>query len=330
MDNPWKIVSIIAILLLVVSVFFGMSGGYSTVSGSSLFAKGGSSPSGSSDAGQKAIAYINANMLASGYTASLVNVTEMNGVYRVAVRVNSTGAQKSISVYMSKDGVLLFPASYNTSASQQKSVAPATTTVNATALLQQSCAAAKKQDTPQLQAFVVSYCPYGTQMQAVLASLIGQVPGTEKNIRVRYIGEISGGAIQSMHGTTEAAENLRQICIREEQADKYWDYVSCFITSKSSGACVKSAGVDNTTLATCTADNTRGLAYAQQDFTLSDGFGITASPTLVLNNVKVSEFNFGGRNAESIRKMLCCGSASQPAYCSLTLNASQQTASGQC
>jgi hypothetical protein len=326
-DNPWKIVSIIAILLLAGSVFFGLNGGYSWVAGSSLFAK---NPANAPDIGQKAISYVNTNLISAGQNATLVNMTEVNGVYRVAMKVNTTGGQKSITVFITKDGTFLFPTYYNMTAGQQTKKTQAAT-VNATALLQQSCAAVKKQEAPELQAFVVSYCPYGTQMQAILISLINQVPGASKNIRVRYIGGISDGTITSMHGTTEAAENLRQICIREEQSDKYWDYVSCFITSKSSAACVKSAGVNNTTLTTCTGDSGRGLSYAREDFALVDAFGIAGSPTLVLNNMTVSEFSFGGRNAESIKKMLCCGSVSKPAYCSLTLNTSQQAiASGQC
>jgi hypothetical protein len=33
---------------------------------------------------------------------------------------------------------------------------------------------------------------------------------------------VKNGKIASMHGDEEAKENLRQICIREEQKDKYW------------------------------------------------------------------------------------------------------------
>jgi len=41
--------------------------------------------------------------------------------------------------------------------------------------------------------------------------------------------------IKSMHGAAEAQENLRQICIREEQSGKYWDYVRCYIEARQFG-----------------------------------------------------------------------------------------------
>jgi hypothetical protein len=40
-------------------------------------------------------------------------------------------------------------------------------------------------------------------------------------MKARYIGTVSGTTITAMHGEAEAKENLRQICIREEQSTKY-------------------------------------------------------------------------------------------------------------
>jgi len=324
MDNPWKIIGIIALILLAASVFFGLAGGYGWVAGSTFFTKNTVNPS----VTENAIWYINNNLLGAGESARLVNVTEESGVYRITTEFPSASTTKNIDAYMTKDGKLLFPTYYTlTVGKPAASAQPAAAVTRASA---RTCADIAKQDTPVLQAFVVSYCPYGTQMQGILADVVAKVPALAKNIRVRYIGEISGGTIQSMHGPTEAAENLRQICIREEQAGTYWNYVSCFIGSKSSDACMKSAGVVNSTVDACVKDPARGLQYASEDFSLSDGFGVTGSPTLVLDNETVSEFDFGGRNPETIKSMLCCGFASQPAACNTTLSSSSQTTGGAC
>ena len=54
-----------------------------------------------------------------------------------------------------------------------------------------------------------------------------------------------------MHGDEEAQENLRQICIREEQSDKYWEYVSCFMKEGKSADCLNSSTVDEVEINAC-------------------------------------------------------------------------------
>jgi hypothetical protein len=312
MDNPWKIVSLIVTLLLLISVLFGFAGGYTLVAGPGSF----SADTGSLAAAKTAVGYINTNMVASGDSATLLNVTEESGMYRVGVKLART--QQTASVYVTKDGKRLFLTYYDLTgraASAQAARAPA-----------KNCTSVVKQDTPRLQAFVVSYCPFGTQMQGILADIVAQVPALKSSITVRYIGEITDGTARSMHGTTEAAENLRQICIREEQSDKYWDYVSCFISSGSAEACMKSSGVANGTIASCTGDPARGLRYAADDFALAEKYGVSASPTLLLNNETVSEFDFGGRTPEIIKNMVCCGFTEKPGDCSITVNATRKAA----
>lgn len=58
---------------------------------------------------------------------------------------------------------------------------------------------------------------------------IAEIPELASNLSVRYIGAVENGKITAMHGDTEAQENLKQICIREEQKEKYWPYVSCYM-----------------------------------------------------------------------------------------------------
>jgi thioredoxin 1 len=189
----------------------------------------------------------------------------------------------------------------------------------------QVCANMTKSDHPVLEAFVVSRCPFGLQMQRIMADLISSVPEAEDSLRVMYIGSVSNGTIASMHGEEEAQENARQICIREEQPGMYWDYLRCYIKEGRSEDCLSSASIDQDKLNSCLADPTRGLAYAQKDFDLADRFGITGSPTLVLNDQIARESDFAtaavnARSPEALKDLLCCGFKSQPAFCSITLN----------
>lgn len=329
MDNPWKILCILFIALFCISFAVNIAGGFSSVAGSALFSK----TAGPDARSQEAVSYIRANLIGSGESISLLNVTEESGVYKIAtVFTSSSGENRTIDVFMTKDGHMLFPAWYplpvpgNTTSRTAVTVVPSVTAKSSVT----SCSGIPKQEVPVLEAFVVSYCPYGRQMQGVLVNISETVPTLAAHIRVRYIGGISNGTVQSMHGPTEAAENLRQICIREEQPDRYWKYVSCFLSSGSSVACVRSSGVDSTKLDQCAGDATRGLMYAEKDFALSDAYGIQGSPTLVLNGQTVSEYDFGGRTPEAVKSLLCCGFNITPSSCAVTLSGTQGTAQGNC
>lgn len=327
MDTPWKHISIVFIILFAVSVLFGFAGGYNQISGSGLFARAATV----NQTAGNAVAYINSNLLSEGETISLTGVTEESGVYRINTHYSYPNGEKDIDAFITRDGKYLFPEYYTiTPASAAGSSAGTATAAQRTTAA--TCDTIQKSEVPVLEAYVVSYCPYGTQMQGVLAGVVSAAPELAKHITVRYIGSIEDGSLLSMHGDTEAKENLRQICIREEQPDRYWNYVSCFISSTDAAACENSAEIDSARLTGCTGDKERGLKYAAADFSRSDNFFISGSPTLVLNNAVVSEFDFGGRNPESVKNLLCCGFTTKPGSCSLTLSSDQASSGsgGQC
>jgi len=59
-------------------------------------------------AAEKAINYINQNLLTEGNTASLINVSEERIVYRIHLKIGET----EYDSYISKDGKFLFPEGY--------------------------------------------------------------------------------------------------------------------------------------------------------------------------------------------------------------------------
>ena len=175
---------------------------------------------------------------------------------------------------------------------------------------------------------MVSQCPFGLQMQRIMAEIVGESPQAEDHLKVRYIGSVSNNTITSMHGDKEAQENLRQICIREEQSGKYWDYVRCFMREGKSAECQKSVSLDIKELDSCTNESSRGLVYAQKDFDLANKFEITGSPTMLMNDEIVRESNFAtnttnGRSPEALKELLCCGFKEEPSFCSLPMNTSR-------
>jgi len=157
-------------------------------------------------------------------------------------------------------------------------------------------------------------------MQRIINEVVKNISELKNNIKVRYIGQVQDGSITSMHGEKEAQENLTQICLREEQGDKFYPYVSCFLKKGESDFCLTETGVDKNKLESCKKEESRGIAYAQEDFDLTGAYQVTGSPALILNGEKVSEFDFGGRTAEAVKSLICCGFENQAQFCENILN----------
>ena len=145
-----------------------------------------------------------------------------------------------------------------------------------------------------------------------------------------YIGSVNeeNNTIRAMHGAVEAQENLLQICIREEQPDKYWHYVRCYMKEGKTAECLKSARIDVDELNSCTNSSARGLAYAQEDFDLAGQFQISVSPTMLTNGEIVRESHFATndtntRSPEAVNDLLCCGFKEELSSCSMELNESR-------
>jgi len=236
-------------------------------------------------------------------------IKEISGVYEFNLTVNN---QKYIS-YISKDGKILFPSAVKLYAEKNNSPT-AQTQGNQTKKL--TCKDLTKTKNPNLTAYVVSQCPYGLQMQRVFKAVINEQPELEKYLSIKYIGGVENGKITSMHGDAEAQENLRQICIREEQKNLYWSYFSCYMQAGKSDECLANTGVNTSLLNSCITDKNKGLKYAQADFDSGKKFNVGGSPTLLLNDKQiVSEFDFGGRVANTIKDIVCCGSQTKEDFC---------------
>lgn len=266
----------------------------------------------------KAIDYINQNkdILTGGNSVSLISVTDENGIYKISFKIGES--EDSYTSYVTKDGRYLFPGGYDLMATTTNSNSSDSNN-NGNSQPTATCETVNKAEKSALEAFVVSKCPYGLQMQRILYEIVKNIPSLAKNIKVRYIGSVENNQITSMHGDEEAQENLRQICIREEQSDKYWNYIGCHIKTGKVDDCLTSANVNKTQLNTCVTDASKGLTYAEADFNLQEQYLVAGSPTLFLNGGEVSEFDFGGRTAEAAKNLLCCGFSQTPGVCTQKL-----------
>jgi len=255
----------------------------------------------------------------------VANIKDESGIYVFELKLEVAGKEQKFTSYMTRDGKLFFTGGIKVSDLDKKPDAKGETTGEQKKPL--TCTDVKKTDAPTLTAFVVADCPYGLQMQRLMKVAAAEEQELGKFFNIKYIGSVENGKITSMHGDKEAEENLRQICIREEQKDLYWPYVSCYMREGKSSACLTEAKVNLTQLGTCMSDGQKGLAYAQKDFDAAKKLAVSGSPTLVINDMVVSEFDFGGRNVDSLKQLICCGSNAKLGFCDKTLSKNDVAAS---
>ena len=165
---------------------------------------------------------------------------------------------------------------------------------------------------PTFQFFIMSHCPYGTQMAK------GVIPVWEKfinkaNIELRFVS-------YTMHGAQEDLDNSRLICIREEQSAKLIDYLKCFVygdgSEASSQSCIKSIGIDTTRLESCIANNFEG--YMEVDKALNTQYGVQGSPTVIIDGKEASVYP---RDPQSVANALCAAfTGSKPSECSYSFD----------
>ena len=318
-DKNTALIGLAIVAVVVVGVLLSTNGGKNI----SLASLGNFFGPSNDEIAKKAVDYINNSGLSST-PASLVSVSEESGLVKIKIKIGS----QEFDSYATKDGKFLLPQAFDISGKAQQTANNSSQPTEEQK--QQAAASIKKTDKPLLEAFVVARCPYGLQMQRAMADAVNSIPDLAQYLKVLYIGSVSsdGKSLTSMHGDAEAKENLRQICIREEQPAKYWNYVACQM--KGSGqevSCEKSTGVDSAKLNACVSNPARGIAYAKKDFDLNTKYNVQGSPTLVLSDAQISESGFGGRSSDGVKSMVCAAFNNQPGFCSKKLNTAEAATS---
>lgn len=318
----WQVITILAICLVAISVFTkGFSGFSTTGSGNDLTAQ---------QAEAKAVAYIN-SLLQGQATVQVTNITESNGLYNM----NFTIGGQPYSSYMTKDGSLLFPAAYDMKASTN----PATN--SSTPSNSSATSGYPKSDTPVVDFFVMSFCPYGQQAEA---GLIGawQTLGSVADFVPHYVIYSNYQSAQycldanmtycSMHGAQEVHEDVRQMCIwKYYNASTWWNYVSK-INSQCSSTNVdvcwliaaNGTAINTTKISECQANE--AVALLEPERALNEELGVSGSPTVFINGKTYS----GARSADAYKSAVCSAFSTAPSACGQVLNSTETAATGGC
>lgn len=274
--------------------------------------------------GEKVITYVNNNLVQPGTSARLLSTRESRGVYEMEFLYQSQVS----SIYLTKDCTLLFTETVNLTAPpvQQTQQAAATAT-------------AVKSARPNVDLYVMSFCPYGTQAEAAISPVVDLLKG-KADIRIRFITRISGStvdSVNSLHGKEEAKEDLRQACINRYYPEKFWAYLknfndNCYPVWRNTTALescrintTAALSIDNAKINTCAA-GVEGLALLKSDETASAKDHATASPMLFVNGVQYS----GSRTPEAYKQAICNSFETEPAECGTVLSSGTAAADGNC
>jgi hypothetical protein len=125
------------------------------------------------------------------------------------------------------------------------------------------------------------------------------------DLRIGLIGSVgAGGALESMHGEEEVAEDLRLACAQELYGERY-RFLAYAVCRADAGrgddwrSCVPK-GLSAKAIARC-AEGERGRALVAASFAAAEAAGMAASPSWLLNE----KLEVQARTAEQIRAAFC-------------------------
>ena len=317
-------VIIIAVVVIVGGIVF-------YVNNQKSFSFGKSEPQGltAQQVGEKAISFINKNILQGQATASLLEAAEESGLYKLKIKIQD----QELNTYATKDGKLFFPqpidldANPQASADQQQTESPQET---------------PKTDKPNVKLFIMSFCPYGNQAEELMVPVLNLL-GSKAEIEPHYViySNYSGGGPNfcedkdnkycSMHGIQEVHQNVRELCVYKYQKDKYWNFLkeinkSC--SSQNADTCWEAVasglGIDTQKIKDCQTNES--LTLLEKELSLTNQLGVKGSPQLFINGVEYK----GGRSSEDYKNGICSAFSQQPEECKQALSSDSSASTGGC
>ena len=279
-ENPWILSTLVLGAIVLVLLFLGnFSGG---VTGNVV--------------GEEGVEDIFLNVLeGQGADVTEIEITDVSlekGLY--VISFDYSGEPYPVSYYLTADGSLLGMMSPVVDEDVPLTSSGATTTAEVV-----------KSDRPITELFIMTHCPYGTQAEKGIIPVIKAL-GDTADIKIRFVHYF-------MHDPEET-ETPIQVCIREEQSDKYLDYLSCYLGAGDSATCLTETQINKAKLTSCIA--TKSEDYYAQDSELSNQYGVQGSPTLVINGVQANS----GRDSVSYLDTICSAFSTQPAECETQLS----------
>jgi glutaredoxin len=265
--------------------------------------------------------FINSFLMTDGTKATITEISEQYGLYKLKVDIVSDVVES----YLSRDGKLFFPQALDIDEVTGQTATGETGDTTDSNTAAPAAEVSQKSDKPVVEVFVMSYCPYGTQIEKGLLPVL-ETLGNKIDFELKFCSYI-------MHGDQEITENLLQYCIQKEQPTKLNAYLECFLADSSkSEACLTTAGIDKSKVTSCVAktdkefkvtENNKNKVGYQGSFPGFDvnkadneKYNVGGSPTLVINGQEIAS----GRDSASLLKTICSAFNNPPKECETELS----------
>lgn len=186
-----------------------------------------------------------------------------------------------------------------------------------------------KSDKPKAELFIMSYCPFGLQMQKAWLQ-VEELLGKKADMSVKFVN-------YAMHGLKEVVDNTHEYCIQKEEPEKWTAFERCFVETTNYDECADKVGLDKAKIQACydATDKEFGIMESYNDKSswlsgrfppykvydaLNKQYGVRGSPTLVINGKQVSV----PRSAEAVKEAICSAFTNPPNECSQQLSTKQE------
>ena len=278
------------------------------------------------DAKAKTIDFI--NLIQPDSETSVKEISEDNGLYKIILNMSDEQGTREITSYLSKDGKLLFPQVLDI---EEVTKEVEKNKIQEEAKKEEAKKAATIADIPKIEKakvelFVMSHCPYGTQIVKGIIPTI-EALGDDVDFELKFCD-------YAMHGKKELDEQLTQHCIQENEPQKLFEYLKCFLGEADAGEkCLDTVRINSSKLTACinrTDEEYKITELYNDKNTWTSGrfpqynvnkedankYGIPGSPGLVVNGVKIST----ARDSDSLLRTICAGYENAPTGCSAELS----------
>ena len=308
------VVGLFALTLIASALFFLQKNGVDSENGKVLSAE---------DSKNKIEAFINENLMPEGSSVTIKEFTEdgnYENLYKVIVDIGN--GQEPIDSYLTKDGKFFFPQVIDIEKIEREKLEAEE---QAHAEKEKAALEMEKNDKPSVEIYVMSHCPYGTQIEKGMLPVL-ETLGDKIDFELKF-------CTYAMHGEKELREQMRQYCIQKEEPDKLKSFLNCFLEADESDKCVAEVGINSSKLASCVAATDKEYKVIESfndESTWLNGrfpifdvhkednekYEIAGSPGMVVNGKKVQS----ERDPKSLLEIVCSGFNEQPEECGTELS----------
>ena len=155
----------------------------------------------------------------------------------------------------------------------------------------------------RLDLFIMSQCPYGIKALNAMKEVFETFKDDKLDFHINYIAnETESGEFQSLHGSDEVNEDIRELCAIKHYPRDYMDYIWCRNENVKETEWQKCAtGKIKADVMEKCFNGGEGVKLLSKNIKIGISMGIGGSPTWIFNN----KFLSGGVNAEDIVRQIC-------------------------